>query len=302
MEVQDVGAGDIAGIAGFESVFIGETLCDTLDREPLPFVEIDPPTIQMEFCVNNGPLGGKDGKFVTSRQIGERLVRETRLNVSIHVREKENEPNTFIVSARGELQIAVIVETMRREGFEMLVSRPDVIFHKDGDKIIEPFEDLWLDIPQNFLGDVMQNLSGRKGRVTNMEHIGERATLEATVPTRGLIGFEGFLTNLCSGEGIMSHMFKEYAPHCGEIPSRNTGSLVATGPGRSTAYALDTAQERGKLFIAPGEEVYEGMVVGENARNEDLPVNPTREKQQTNVRASGTDKAIMLAPPDQNVS
>lgn len=179
----------------------------------------------------------------------------------------------------------------------MLVSRPDVIFQKADGKLLEPFEDLWLDIPQIHLGDVMQNLSARRGRVGHMEHKGERATLEATIPTRGLIGFEGFLTNLTSGEGIMSHMFKEYAPHAGDIPSRNTGSLVATGPGTATAYALDTTQERGRLFIGPGEAVYEGMIIGENARNEDLPVNPTREKQQTNVRASGSDKAIMLAPP-----
>lgn len=296
-ETDEVSAGDIAGIAGFDSVFIGETLCDSAERPALPIVKVDPPTIQMEFCVNNGPLGGRDGKYVTSRQIGERLVREQRMNISIQCEEKTDQAGTFIVSARGELQIAVLVETMRREGFELLVSRPSVIFHREDGELQEPYELLWIDMPQEALGDVMQNLASRKGRVTHMEHAGTRDRLEVEIPTRGLIGFEGFLTSLTSGEGITSHMFHEYRPHCGPIPSRSTGSLVATGPGTSTAYALDTIQARGKLFIGPTEEVYEGMVVGENARTEDLPVNPTKTKQLTNVRASGSDKAIMLEPP-----
>jgi GTP-binding protein len=296
-EIEDAEAGEIVGIAGFEDVFIGETLCKTEEQERLPFVAIDPPTLQMQFCVNDGPFTGQDGKFLTSRHLRERLFKETNTNVSMQVHDTDS-GSAFLVQARGELQIAVLMETMRREGFEMLVSRPEVIIKtaEDGTKL-EPFEDVWLDIPESNLGDLMQALASRKANITHMEHQGSRVLLEAVCPTRGLIGIDTYLTNLTSGEGVLSHMFKEYAPLAGDIPSRSTGALVSGAQGASTAYALDTIQERGKLFIGAGEDVYDGMVIGESSRPGDLPVNPCRTKQLTNVRASGTDKAIMLEPP-----
>ncbi|MGD9872655.1 MAG: translational GTPase TypA [Kiritimatiellia bacterium] len=296
VELETASAGDIVGIAGFEDVFIGETLCDKEERDPLPFVAIDPPTIQMQLCANDGPLSGRDGKFVNARQIRERLIREARTNISISV-EFSSTSSTFKVSARGELQIAILVETMRREGFEILVSRPEVIYHTENGRKLEPYENLWMEIPQDCLGDVLQTLAARRAETTSMQHHGNFVHIEATIPTRGLIGLENYLVNRSSGQAVVSHMFKEYAPITGDIPMRNNGTLVSMAHGTATAYALDTIQERGKLFIGPGTEVYEGMIVGENARGEDLPVNPTRTKKLTNVRASGTDDAAMLAPP-----
>ncbi|MEI6970021.1 MAG: translational GTPase TypA [bacterium] len=289
-------AGNIVGIAGFEDLDIGETLCDSEEREPLPFVEFDPPTIQMQFCVNDGPLAGRDGKFLTSRQVRERLYRETRMNVSLSVGDTDV-PNVFLVSARGELQIAILVEQMRREGFELLVSRPEVIVRRDGDRLLEPFETLWLELPAEYIGDVMQNLASRKAQVTNLEHHHKHVGLEAVIPTRGIIGLETDLVNATSGQTVMSHMFKEYALHCGPIRTRLTGTLVSMETGVSTSYALDTIQERGKLFIAAGDQVYEGMIVGENPRGEDMPVNPTRTKHLTNFRCHGEGKGAMLTPP-----
>lgn len=300
VEIESASAGDIVGVAGFEDVFIGETLCENDTQEALPFVAIDPPTLQMQFCVNDGPFAGTEGKYLTSRHLRDRLIRETFTNVSLSV--EETSGNSFLVQARGELQIAVLMETMRREGYEMLVSRPEVIVitGDDGGKQ-EPFEDVWMDIPGEKLGDVMQAVAARRGEITHMEHEhhSTRVLLQIVMPTRGLIGFDSYLTNLTSGEGVMSHMFKHYGPMAGAIPSRNTGALVCSDQGTSTAYALDTIQERGKLFIGPSEEVYVGMVLGESSRPGDLPVNPCRNKQLTNVRASGTDKAIMLEPPVQ---
>jgi GTP-binding protein len=291
-------AGDIVGIAGFEEPYIGETLCDREDREPIPFVDLDPPTIQMQFCVNDGPLAGRDGKYITARHLRERLVRETRMNISLEI-EDTNRGNVFLVSARGELQIAIVVETMRREGYEVLVSRPEVIYHLEGGRRLEPFEDLWLELPDRHLGDAMQILSARHGTINHMEHRGARVKLDARIPTRGLIGLEGQLTNLTGGQAVLSHLFREYAPVCGPIPSRHTGALVSMESGTTTAYALDTLQQRGRLFVGPQEVVYPGMIIGENARADDMPCNPTRTKQLTNIRASGSDKAIQLEPPVQ---
>ena len=296
VEIQKGTAGDIIGLAGLDSARIGETLCASEDQEPVPFVEIDPPTLQMHFCVNDGPLAGREGKFVTARHLGERLKRETRTNISLEVSDTD-QGNVFQVSARGELQIAILVETMRREGFEVLVSRPEAILREENGQTLEPFESLWAEVPNEALGDIMQNLAGRKGTITDMQHVGSMVELQARIPTRGLIGFESYVMSRTSGEGIVSHMFLEFAPFCGTIPSRNSGALVSMENGTATAYALDTIQERGRLFIGPGETVYEGMVIGENARNDDLTVNPTRTKQLTNVRASGSDKAIQLEPP-----
>ncbi len=295
-EVPGGNAGDIVALSGLAEADIGDTLCASADQEPLPFVDIDPPTIMMQIGVNDGPLAGRDGRYLTARHIQERLIRETRTNISLEY-EDTGESNFFTVRARGDLQIAVLVETMRREGYEVLVSRPQVIYRQEAGRTLEPYETLWVELPNEALGDTLQTLASRKARVDHMEHHASMVHLEAVIPTRGLIGFENYLINRTGGGAVMSHMFKEYAPLCGDIPTRTSGTLVAVGPGQSTAYALDTLQERGRLFIGPQEEVYEGMVVGENARSEDLPVNPTRTKQLTNVRASGSDKAIQLEPP-----
>jgi len=289
-------AGNIVGISGFKELEIGETLCDRDDREPIPFTDIDPPTLQMEFCVNDSPFCGREGKFVTARHLRDRLVKETRTNISLKL-DETNSANSLLLSARGELQIAILVEQMRREGFEMLLSRPQVIMRKEGNTTLEPFETLWIDLPSECLGDTLQNVSSRKAQVTNMSHHGNRIQLEAVIPTRGIIGLETDMVNMTSGRAVMSHMFKEYAPHCGPVAGRITGTLVSMEQGEASGFALNMLQERGKLFIAPGEEVYVGMILGENPRTEDLPVNPTKLKQLTNMRASGKDKAISLEPP-----
>ncbi len=297
IQIEEAGAGDIVGITGFEEVFIGETLVDNEDRAALPFVDIDPPTIAMKICVNDGPLAGREGKLLTARQIKDRLVRETRTNVSIMVSETDNAAQ-FDVKARGEMQIAVLVEQMRREGFEILVSRPEVIFQRDeAGSLLEPIETLYVDVPPENLGDVLQSLATRKAEITSMEHNPHSVLVEATIPTRGLIGFETDLVNVTKGHGIASHLFKEYGPHKGEIPSRSRGVLVSMEGGTSMAYALDTIQERGRLFIGPQEEIYEGMIVGENARTDDMPVNPCKAKKLTNMRSQGDGKGISLAPP-----
>ena len=295
-EVTEAVAGDIVGLAGFEDVDIGDTLAVNENAEALPFVELDPATVQMEFSVNNGPLAGQDGKKVTSRQIRERLIRETQSNISISV-EDTDEGTKFRVNARGAMQIAVLVETMRREGFEVLVSRPTVLYKEIDGKRCEPFEQVWVETPEEHLGGIMENLAKRKGKVTHMEHHNAGVTVEAEVSTRGLIGFESDLVTMTSGHGVMSHSFLEYRPYCGEISTRLTGTLVSMELGKAMPYALDAIQNRGKLFIGPGEEVYNGMIVGENPRREDMPVNPAKAKQLDNMRASGSDKGIQLAPP-----
>ena len=297
VEIKCASAGDIVGLCGFEDVFIGETITDTEERPALHFVEIDPPTITMGMLVNDGPLAGRDGKLVTARNIKERLVRETRTNVSLQVSDTDT-AGSFEIKARGEMQIAILVEQMRREGFEVLVSRPEVIYRRDAQgNLLEPYESLSVDVPNENLGDILQSLASRKADISNMVHHSHSVGIEATIPTRGLIGFETDLVNVTKGMGIASHLFKEYGPHKGEIPSRNNGVLVAMEGGTSTAYALDTIQERGRLFIGPQEEIYEGMIVGENARPDDLPVNPCKAKKLTNMRSQGDGKGISLAPP-----
>ncbi len=297
IQIESAGAGDIVGITGFEDVFIGETLVDSEEREALPFVDIDPPTIAMKICVNDGPLAGREGKLLTARQIKDRLIRETRTNVSIMVAETDNAAQ-FDVKARGEMQIAVLVEQMRREGFEILVSRPEVIFHRDeAGNLLEPIETLYVDVPPDNLGDILQSLANRKAEITSMEHNPHSVLVEATIPTRGLIGFETDLVNVTKGHGIASHLFKEYGAHKGYIPSRAKGVLISMEGGTSMAYALDTIQERGRLFIGPQEEIYEGMIIGENARPDDMPVNPCKAKKLTNMRSQGDGKGISLAPP-----
>jgi GTP-binding protein len=297
VQIQNASAGDIIGLTGFEEVFIGETFVDNEEREALPFVDIDPPTIAMKICVNDSPLAGREGKLLTARQIKDRLIRETRTNVSLIVSETDTAGH-FDVKARGEMQIAILVEQMRREGFEILVSRPEVIFQRSEDgSLLEPMETLYVDVPPDNLGDILQSLAGRKADIVNMEHNPHSVLVEAVIPTRGLIGFETDLVNVTKGHGIASHLFKEYGPHKGEIPSRNNGVLVSMEPGVSTAYALESIQERGRLFIGPQEEIYEGMIIGENARPDDMPVNPCKAKKLTNMRSQGDGKGISLAPP-----
>ena len=289
-------AGNIVGVSGFEEVDIGETLSGSPDAEALPFVQIDPPTVMMSFSVNDGPLAGRDGDRVTSREIRERLFREARINVSIKV-EDGDEATEFKVSARGAMQVAVLVETMRREGFEVLVSRPSVIRKEIDGRTCEPYETLYLEVPDDCLGGCMQAVANRKGQVQDMSASNGWTRLEAIIPTRGLIGLEFEVLNLTSGQGILSHLFLEYRPVSGEIRTRQTGTLVSMEKGESMTYALRNIETRGKLFIGAGEEVYEGMIVGENPRSEDLPVNPTKAKHVTNHRAAGSDKSEALTPP-----
>jgi GTP-binding protein len=297
IEVQEAHAGDIVGVTGFEEVFIGETICDSEARPALPYIPIDPPTIQMEFAVNDGPLAGQDGKLVTARHIWDRLVKETRTNVALRILQT-NDPKIFAVSGRGEMQIAILVEQMRREGHEVLVSRPEVLWKKGPDgEPLEPIEKLFVEIPSDCLGGVMENLSGRKAQITNMNHVGNQVSVEALVPMRGLIGFETDLVNMTKGMGVMSHLFHEYGADRGEIAARKNGSLVSMDQGEATSYALNMVQERGRLMVEPGEMIYVGMIVGENARENDIPVNPVKEKRLTNMRSQGDGKGIQLAPP-----
>jgi len=297
IEVPKAHAGDVVGLTGFEDVFIGETITDSEERAPLPFVPIDPPTIQMQFAVNDGPLAGTDGQLVTARHIWERLVKEVRTNVALRV-EQTDAPNIFNVSGRGEMQIAILVEQMRREGHEVLVSRPEVIYRKDPQgNLLEPIEKLFLEIPKEYMGQVLENLAGRKGEITTMNHHGDEVSIEALVPTRGLIGFETDLVNQTRGLGVMSHLFHEYGPDRGEISARKNGSLVSMESGEAMAYALNMLQERGRLMVEPGESIYAGMIVGENARENDIPVNPCKAKKLTNMRSVGDGKGIQLNPP-----
>lgn len=293
------GAGGIVGIAaGIENIDIGETLAASADQEALPFVEIDPPTVSMEFSINDGPLGGKEGKHVTSRAIRERLMHEIKTNVSLQV-EDTDQAGVFNVSARGAMQIAVLVEQMRREGFEVCVSRPTVIYRRDeGGKLLEPFETLYIESPGEYTQGILKLLINRKGMMENMETEPSGETLiTALIPTRGLIGFETEIVNLTSGHGIMSHLFREYGPHAGEIVTRTTGTLVSMEAGVATTYSLQALEDRGVLFVGANDAIYPGMLVGENPRVGDMPVNPVKEKHLDNMRSSGKDKTSKLTPP-----
>jgi len=297
VEIKQAGAGEIVGLTGFEDVYIGETLTEREEGAPLQFVDIDPPTIRMRILVNDSPFAGREGKFVTARHLRERLIRETRGNVSLQVADTET-AGAFEINARGEMQIAILVEQMRREGYEVMVSRPEVIFQRDENgNLLEPLENLYVDLPNENFGDVLQSMANRKGEIVHVEHHATRVSIEAIIPTRGLIGFETELVNLTRGEGLMSHLFCKYAPFKGEIEGRDRGVMVSMEEGLSTAYALNNIQERGRLFIGPQEDVYRGMIVGENARPEDLPVNPCRAKHLTNMRSQGEGKGIQLEAP-----
>ena len=298
-EIEEATAGDIVEISGLAEVHIGDTLCDINNIEKIPFVDIDEPTVSMTFSVNNGPLAGKEGEFVTSRHIRDRLFKELERNVSLRVSETDS-ADSFEVCGRGELHLSVLIETMRREGFELLVSRPKVIIKEINGVKCEPIEKLVVNIPDDSIGTVIEKIGKRKGEMVNMEPAEPGHTkIEFKIPARGIIGYRTeFLTDT-KGEGTMNTMFEGYEPYKGEIMSRTRGVLVAFEAGTSVTYGLFNAQERGDLFIGPGVEVYEGMIVGLNARNEDISINVCKEKHLTNTRASGSDEALRLVPPIQ---
>ncbi len=296
--VQDAKMGDIVWISGIENITIGDTICAVDTPEPLPFVKISEPTVEMTFAVNDSPFAGKEGKFVTSRQLRERLFRELLKDVSLRVTETEN-TDAFRVAGRGEMHLSILIENMRREGYELSVSTPRVLFKKDEEtgQTLEPIERLVIDVPEDCVGSVMEKMGSRKGELVAMHPQGSRMRIEFLVPARGLFGYKSeFLTDT-KGEGIMSHVFDSYQPFKGEIERRNTGSLVSFETGEAVTYGLYNAQERGQLFIGSGTQVYEGMIVGASPKVEDLVVNVCKKKHLTNTRASGSDDALRLVPP-----
>lgn len=299
IEVEHAESGDIVALSGVADINIGDTICDYEHPEKIPFVDIDEPTVSMTFSVNNGPFAGKEGQFVTSRHIRDRLFKELDRNVSLRVKEADT-PDSFEVSGRGELHLSVLIETMRREGFELLVSRPKVIFKEiDGVKC-EPMERLVVNVPDDCVGNVIEKLGRRKAEMLNMEPAEDGHTkIEFKIPARGIIGYRTeFLTDT-KGEGTMNHIFDCYEPYKGDVQARVRGTIVAFEAGKSITYGLYNAQDKGDLFIGPGVEVYEGMIVGLNSRSEDLAINVCKEKHLTNTRASGSDEALRLVPPIQ---
>ncbi len=289
-------AGDIVCISGIENITIGDTICDSSCFEPVPFVKISEPTVEMTFSVNNSPFAGREGKFVTTRHIRDRLFKELLKDVSLRVSETDS-TDSFKVAGRGEMHLSILIENMRREGYELGVSTPRVLFKEIDGKLNEPIERLVIDVPENCVGPVMEKVGARKGELREMSPVGSRMKLEFLIPARGLFGYKSeFLTDT-KGEGIMSSVFDSYQPYKGDIPKRPTGSLVAFETGEAVTYGLFNAQERGELFITPGTQVYEGMVVGSSPKQEDLIVNVCKKKHLTNTRASGSDDALRLVPP-----
>ena len=298
-DLDHAGPGDIVAIAGLGDVTVGETVTDPADPRPLPVVSIDEPSLSMRFGVNTSPFAGNDGTYLTSRHLKERLDRETLGNVSIRVLPTEA-PDVFEVQGRGELQLAILVEQIRREGCELEVSKPEVITRAVDDRLQEPYEAVTLDMPDEYVGVVTQGLAVRRGRMTNLvDHGSGWVRMEFRVPARGLIGFRSVLLTETKGTALLHHLFDGYDEWAGEIHHRSGGALVADRLGTTTAYALDQLQERGELFVTPGTQVYQGMVIGQNSRPDDIDVNPTREKQKTNIRSHAADEAIRLVPPRQ---
>jgi len=296
VEVQEAGAGDIIAIAGMEDVDIGETIADEADPKPLPFVAIEEPTLSMNFLVNNSPFAGLEGKYVTTRHLSERLTRELRSNVSMRI-ELTDSPDTFKVSGRGELHLAILIETMRREGYELQVSRPEVIYKRIDDVLSEPMEHVIIDVPDEFVGVVIENIGRRRGEMKNMVASNGNTRLEFIVPARGLIGFRGEFMTQTKGTGVLHHNFHGYDPYKGDMTHRMKGAMVTMESGEAVAYGMWKLQERSLFFIEPGTKVYAGMVVGENSREKDMTVNVCKTKQLTNMRASGSDEAVRLEPP-----
>jgi GTP-binding protein len=294
-DIEATDLGDIVAIAGVTGITIGETITSIENPSPMPHIVIDEPTIAMQFSVNNSPMAGREGKYVTSRNLRERLDKELLTNVSIRV-EETGSPDSFKVLGRGELQLAILIEMMRREDFELMVGRPEIVTRTIDGQLMEPVEHLTIDIPDNFVGTVIERLGPRKGEMVKMHGHG-RVRLEFRVPSRGLIGLRSELLTETRGTIVMNSLFDGYMPYQGEIPQRPTGALIADRAGSTTAYALEGLEDRGILFTPPGVEVYEGMVIGEHSRDNDLDVNVVREKKLTNMRASSADEAIRLTPP-----
>jgi GTP-binding protein len=297
IEIPEAGPGEIVAVAGIETMEIGETVADADNPIALPLIRVDEPTVAMRYSANISPFAGREGKFVTSRHLRERLFKEARINVGIRVEETDS-PDTFTVSGRGELQLAILIEMMRREGYEMEVGKPRIITREENGTVLEPMELLVVDCPEEFIGVVTQKVGTRKGHMLKMVNHGTgRVRLEYRIPARGLIGYRSeFLTDT-KGTGLLNHLFDGWEPWQGEIPHRGTGALVSDRSGRATAYAIDHLTPRGELFVRPGDQVYEGMIVGEHARDNDLDVNITKEKKLTNMRSSTSDEGIRLTPP-----
>jgi GTP-binding protein len=296
--LERAGAGDIVAIAGLAKANVADTLCDPSVNEPLQAEPVDPPTLSMTFRINDGPLAGKEGDKVQSRVIRDRLLREAEGNVALEVADTDD-ADSFEVSGRGELQLAILIETMRREGFELTVSRPRVVFRKDeAGNLLEPIEEVVIDVDEEFSGAVVQGMAERRGEMMEMKPSGAgQQRLVFHVPTRGLIGYHGELLTVTRGTAVMNRLFHGYAPHKGVIRGRHTGVLISNGEGRSVAYALYNLEDRGPLMIEPQTMVYEGMIVGEHTRGNDLVVNVLKGKQLTNMRAAGKDEAVRLTPP-----
>ncbi len=303
-EVKQAGVGEIVAISGMEDIMIGDTICSPEKPEALPFVKISEPTISMNFSVNDSPFAGTEGKFVTSRHIRDRLFKDRlykELNTDVSLRVEDTDtPECLKVSGRGELHLSILIETLRREGFEFQVSKPEVLFHEENGKKLEPIESVTIDVPEEFVGNVIEKLGSRKGEMTNMyPSKGGYTRLEFSIPARGLIGYRNEFMTDTKGNGILNSVFDSYQPYKGEIPIRSQGSLVAFEDGEAITYGLYNAQERGDLFIGAGVKVYAGMIVGRNARAEDMDINVCKKKQLTNTRASGSDDALKLTPPIQ---
>ena len=299
VQVDHLEAGDIIALAGIENISIGDTISSNENPKALPRIEVDEPTVSMLFYINNSPFAGKEGKYLTTRHISDRLQKEILSNVSLQVHETDR-TDVFEVRGRGELQMAILIETMRREGYEFMVSKPQVITHEKDGKVMEPMEKVFLDIPEDKVGVITEKLSARKGRMTNLQNHGSgRVNLEFSIPSRGLIGFRSQFMTDTQGAGIMNKLFDGHEKWFGPIPQRNTGALVSDRNGKVTTYACIGMVDRGEMFINVGTEVYDGMIIGERNRTEDLNVNITREKKLTNMRASGSDNTVTLRPPKQ---
>ena len=289
-------AGDIAAVTGMEKIEIGDTLCDPAAAVTLPRLRVDEPTLRMIFQINSSPLAGRDGKFLTTRHLRDRLMRELEKNVALRV-ERVPDSDSFAVSGRGILHLSVLIETMRREGYELSVGKPQVILREEGGVKQEPFETLSIEVPHEYLGPVMEMVGNRRGENTDMSTRGDLTLLSFIIPSRGLIGIRTRLLNATKGTAVIHHRFESYRAMESDLPGRANGVLVSMVSGKAVGFALDGLQQRAEMFVAPGDEVYEGMVVGENSRSGDMDVNPTKEKKLTNIRAAGSDRNILLKPP-----
>jgi len=297
VDIEEASAGHIVAVAGFSDANIGETITCPNEPQPLPLIKVDEPTLQMTFSINDSPFAGREGKFVTSRQVRDRLYKELETNVALRVEETDS-PDKFLVSGRGELHLGILIENMRREGYEFQVSQPQVIYREVNGQICEPYEYLILDVPEDAVGSCIESLGERKGEMQNMQATaGNRTQAEFVIPARGLIGFRSEFLRLTRGEGLMNHSFLDYRPQVGNLETRRNGVLIAFEEGTATFYALKNAEDRGVFFITPGTKVYKGMIVGENTRPQDLELNVCKAKQLTNMRSSTGDELVQLQAP-----